>query len=62
MSVYLLGGNAMQNRITDIAERQDRSNNEPQPVGVILEELFALYERQFPNIHIKVVETTTTAA
>ncbi len=51
----------MQNRITDIAERRDSRSDEPQPVGEILEELLAQYERQFPDVHIAVVETTATA-
>ena len=50
----------MQNRISDTTERQDR-REEPQPVGVILEELLGQYERRFPDIHITVVETTATA-
>ena len=51
----------MQNRISDISDKRDRQNDEPQPVGEILHELFALYERRFPDIHITVVEATATA-
>lgn len=50
----------MQNRITDFSERQDSRHDEPQPVGEILEELLAQYERRFPDIHITVVETPAT--
>ena len=46
----------MQNRISDITERRDRRDDEPQPVGVILEELLAQYQQRFPDIHIMVVE------
>lgn len=51
----------MQNRIAQIAEdrRCDAQNDGPMPVGQILEELLAQYERRFPNIHIAVVETAT---
>jgi hypothetical protein len=51
----------MQNRISERAEMQryDGRSDEPQPVGEILEELLAQYERRFPNLHITVVETTT---
>jgi hypothetical protein len=51
----------MQNRISDTSERRDGLENEPQPVGVILEELFAQYEGRFPDIRIAVMETTATA-
>jgi hypothetical protein len=51
----------MQNRIADIAERPDGRNGEPQPVGQILEELLAQYERRFPDIRITIVETTAAA-
>jgi hypothetical protein len=51
----------MQNRITDIIEIQDGRHEEPQPLGEILEELLAQYERRFPGIHVTVVETTATA-
>jgi hypothetical protein len=49
----------MQNRITEIAERLDTQNDEPQPLGEILEELLAQYQRRYPDIHITVVETAT---
>jgi hypothetical protein len=51
----------MQNRISDLIEPPtcDRRNSGPQPVGEILEELLAQYERQFPDIRIAIVETTT---
>ena len=51
----------MQNRIRDISEKRDRQNDRPQPVGEILHELLALYERRFPDIQIMVVETNATA-
>ena len=51
----------MQNRISDTGERRDTRDDEPQPVGDILHELLAQYERRFPDIHITVVETTATA-
>jgi hypothetical protein len=51
----------MQNRISDTSEKWDRQNDEPQPVGEILEELLSLYERRFPDIQIMVVETSATA-
>ena len=51
----------MQNRISDTTERRDRQEDEPQPVGDILEELLAQYERRFPNLHITVVEMAATA-
>ena len=38
-----------------------RHDDEPQPVGEILEELLAQYEARFPGIHISVVETAATA-
>jgi hypothetical protein len=50
----------MQNRISDSTERQERQD-EPQPIGDILEELLAQYEARFGNVHISVVETTATA-
>jgi hypothetical protein len=54
-------GGIMQNRINDITERQERRDNEPQPIGEILKELLIQYEQRFPNIHVTVVETTATA-
>jgi len=51
----------MQNRISDATERRSRRDDEPQPVGAILEELFAQYERRFPDIPITVVETAAAA-
>ena len=51
----------MQNRISDVVEARDRQDEEPQPLGVILEELLAQYERRFPDIRITVVETSATA-
>ena len=39
----------------------DERDDEPQPVGEILEELLAQYEARFPGIHITVVETAATA-
>jgi hypothetical protein len=35
----------------------DERDNQPQPVGEILEELLAQYEAKFPNIHATIVET-----
>ena len=52
----------MQNRISDTTEGREWGDDEPQPVGVILQELFAQYEQRFPGIHITVVETAATAA
>jgi hypothetical protein len=49
----------MQNRITEITERLDVQNDEPQPLGEILEELLAQYQRRYPDIRITVVETAT---
>ena len=51
----------MQNRISDILERRESRDDEPQPIGEILEELFAQYERRFPDIQITIVETAATA-
>jgi hypothetical protein len=51
----------MQNRISDTTEQRDWRDEEPQPVGVILEELLVQYERRFPDIQIMVVETAATA-
>jgi hypothetical protein len=51
----------MQNRISDLIEEQSRQDNEPQPIGEILEELLAQYERRFPGIRISVLETAATA-
>jgi hypothetical protein len=48
---------AMQNRISEITERQDGWDNDPQPIGEVLEELLAQYEAKYPNIHISIVET-----
>ena len=52
----------MENRITKIIE--ERGGNQPidaQPINEILEELFAKYQAQFPNIRIAVVETPVSA-
>ena len=46
---------------TTFGDDERERNGEPQPVGEILEELLAQYERRFPDIHISVVETATTA-
>jgi hypothetical protein len=51
----------MQNRISDLIEQQDRQDDEPQPIGRILEELLAKYERRFPGVRISVLETAATA-
>jgi hypothetical protein len=52
----------MNNRITDmIDDSPDTRNDEPQPIGRILEELLAQYERRFPGVRIAVVETPATA-
>jgi hypothetical protein len=52
----------MENRITTYIEdgMYDR-HNEARPIGQILEELFAQYQAQFPNIKISVVETPVNA-
>jgi hypothetical protein len=52
----------MQNRIDDTAERPDRRNGEPHPVGEVLEELLAQYEARYPGIRVTIAETVTTAA
>jgi hypothetical protein len=39
----------------------DEREDDPQPVGEILEELLAQYEAKFPGIHITIVETAATA-
>jgi hypothetical protein len=56
-------GDVMQNRITATTEMRGRDggNEEPQPVGEILEELLAQYERRFPDVQITIVEATATA-
>ena len=54
----------MQNRFSDngdTTERRDGRDDEPQPVGEVLEELLAQYERRFPGVRITVVETAATA-
>jgi hypothetical protein len=40
---------------------EDERDDEPQPVGEILEELLSQYEARFPGIHIAVLETAATA-
>jgi hypothetical protein len=40
---------------------EDERDDEPQPVGEILEELLSQYEARFPGIHIAVMETAATA-
>ena len=51
----------MNNRITDLIEdspeTRERQPQEPHPIGEILEELLAQYERRFPGVRIAVVET-----
>jgi len=51
----------MQNRISDTTERQDRLDDAAHPIGEILEELLAQYERRYPDIHIAIVQTASTA-
>ena len=45
----------------DWPETREQRNQEPQPIGKILEELLAQYERRFPGVRIAVVETPATA-
>ncbi len=49
----------MENDIAAFVEEQRKNN--ARPIGEILEELFARYERQFPGINIAVVETPVNA-
>jgi hypothetical protein len=55
----------MNNRIStqfaDWPETEEQRNPEPQPIGEILDELLAQYERRFPDVRIAVVETPATA-
>ena len=51
----------MQNRITRTRGIEDKQPQSPQPIGDILKELFAQYERRFPSIKISVLQTETTA-
>jgi hypothetical protein len=52
----------MENRITTyIEDGTDNRNIDAQPIGQILEELFAQYQAQFPSIKITVVETPVNA-
>jgi hypothetical protein len=46
---------------TTFCDDERQRDGEPQPVGEILEELLAQYERRFPDLHITVVETAATA-
>jgi len=55
----------MSNRISTFLEdppqaRKD-GNQEPQPIGEILAELFTQYEGRFPGVRIAVVETQANA-
>jgi hypothetical protein len=52
---------AMRNRISDIGEKRDTRIDKPRPVGEILLELLAQFERRFPGIQITVVKTNATA-
>jgi hypothetical protein len=51
----------MENRITTLVgepvENERRREKEAQPIGEILEELFALYRVRFPTLQVAVVET-----
>jgi hypothetical protein len=52
----------MNNRIADLLEDSPETReNEPHPIGEILEELLAQYERRFPGVRIAVVETPANA-
>jgi hypothetical protein len=51
----------MQNWISDTTKRQDRQDDEPQPIGKILEELLAQYEQRFHGLRINILETAATA-
>ena len=50
------------NRITRLGNDERERNDEPQPIGEILQELLAQYEARFPGIDVVVVETAATAA
>ncbi len=39
----------------------DDRDNEPQPLGEILEKLLDQYEARFPGVKISIVETAATA-
>jgi hypothetical protein len=53
------------NRISTFLEDQPETQNdrkeEPQPIGEILEELLAQYQRRFPDLGIAVMETPVSA-
>jgi hypothetical protein len=55
----------MNNRIStqfeDLPETGEQPNSEPQPIGEILQELLAQYERRFPGVAVAIVETPATA-
>ena len=55
----------MNNRIANLLdvppEDGDRRPPEPQPIGEILKEFLAQYERRFPGVRIAVVETSAVA-
>jgi hypothetical protein len=55
----------MNNRIADLLDAppqgEEQRPQEPQPIGEILKELLAQYERRFPGVRIAVVETPVTA-
>ena len=55
----------MNNRIStfleDWPETSHERNDEPHPIGEVVEELLAEYERRFPGVRIAVVETPATA-
>jgi len=54
----------MNNRIStfleDSPETRNERNDEPHPIGEVVEELLAEYERRFPSVRITVVETAVT--
>lgn len=55
----------MNNRIADLIDDPPQAGEqrpqEPQPIGEILKDLLAQYERRFPGIGVAVVETPATA-
>jgi hypothetical protein len=58
------GGKAMDGRLTgfeDDFDRHDEGAGEPQTIGDVLADLFALYQARFPEVNITVVELPAAA-
>jgi hypothetical protein len=51
----------MENRISQIENQPREDRQGPQPIGTVLNELFAQYQARFPEIRIVVVETPAVA-